>query len=438
MRFTYVNRHAEVLLGLAGGELLGKTQWEVYPHTQGTVLDLHYRRALAEGVPVHFENFDPMQNRWYEFHGYPSPEGLNVYFRDVSERKRAEIAIRESEQRFRQLANAMPQIVWTAQPDGNIDYLNRRWTDFTGLSDTVGSEGWGRILHSDDTSSVGERWATSVRSGVPFEMELRLLERCSQTYRWHLVRTVPVHGEAGQIIRWFGTATDIQEQKQAEESSRYLAEASAALAGVVDYESTLQKMAGLAVPHFADWSAVDVADKDGSLRRLVVAHRDPAKVALAHELMRAYPPDPEAPGGAIAVLRTGQPKIVSEITDEMLVEGAEDNRHLELIRSLGLKSYICVPLIVSGIPFGLLTFATAESGRRYTNVDLALATDLAHRASVAVENTQLYQSLRDADRRKDEFLATLAHELRNPLAPIRNSLQILKLPRVDAAVGASD
>src|SRR5205085_8080289 len=81
---------------------------------------------------------------------------------------------------------------------------------------------------------------------------------------------------------------------------------------------------------------------------------------------------------------------------------------------------------------GALTFVTAESGRVYTDADLALAADLALRAAVAVENTQLYQALREADRRKDEFLATLAHELRNPLAPIRNALQILSLPRIDA------
>src|SRR5581483_10934478 len=121
-----------------------------------------------------------------------------------------------------------------------------------------------------------------------------------------------------------------------------------------------------------------------------------------------------------------------DITDEMLAQQARDERHLRLIRSLGLKSYLCVPLVVSGNTLGLLTFATAESGRQYTEADLALAVDLAHRAAVAVENTQLYQALRDADRRKDEFLATLAHELRNPLAPIRNALQILKMPRVDA------
>ena len=359
--------------------------------------------------------------------------GASKVARDITERKRAETALRESEQRFRQLADAMPQIVWTARPDGNIDYLNRRWTEFTGLPETVGNEGWGPLLHPDDARPAGERWAASVASGAPFEMEIRLLDRRQQAYRWHLIRTVAVHDESGKVARWFGTGTDIHEQKRAEESSRYLAEASAALAGVVDYESTLQKVANLAVPYFADWSAVDVADEDGSLRRLAVAHQDPDKIGLAHELMRHYPPDPQAPGGAFAVLRTGKPEIVGEITDDMLVQGAKDERHLRLIRSLGLKSYICVPLVVSGNTLGVLTFATAESGRRYTEADLALAMDLAHRAAVAIENTQLYQALREADRRKDEFLATLAHELRNPLAPIRNALQILKMPRVDAA-----
>jgi signal transduction histidine kinase/ActR/RegA family two-component response regulator len=264
-------------------------------------------------------------------------------------------------------------------------------------------------------------------------MEVRLLDRHRQTYRWHLIRTVAVHNGTGGVARWFGTGTDIHEQKRAQESSRYLAEASAALASVVDYESTLQKVANLAVPYFADWSAVDVANDDGSLRRLAVAHQDADKIRLAHELMQGYPPDPQSPSGSLAVLRTGKPEIVSEITDEMLVQGTKDERHLRLIRSLGLKSYLGVPLVVSGNPLGVLTFATAESGRRYTDADLALATDLAHRAAVAIENTRLYQALREADRRKDEFLATLAHELRNPLAPIRNSLQILKMPRLDAA-----
>ena len=254
--------------------------------------------------------------------------------------------------------------------------------------------------------------------------------RCQQSFHWHLIRTAAVHDDAGKVVQWFGTATEIHDQKRAAESSRFLAEASAALAGVVDFESTLQKLVKLAVPYFADWSAIDIVE-EGVLRRLAVAHKNPEKIQVAHELFRQYPPVLNAKGGIAAVLRTGKAQMLSDLSDELLQAAARDEQHLALIRSLGLRSYVCVPLIVAGAPIGVLTFATAESGRRYTEADLSLAIDLAHRAAVAVENTQLYQALRDTDRRKDEFLATLAHELRNPLAPIRNSLQILKMPRLD-------
>src|SRR6185437_10841561 len=100
----------------------------------------------------------------------------------------------------------------------------------------------------------------------------------------------------------------------------YLAEASAALASVVDYESTLQKVASLAVPHFADWSTVDMVNGKGSLRRLAVAHQDADKVALVHQLMQEYPPDPDSPTGAFAVLRTGEPQMIGEIHDDLLAQ----------------------------------------------------------------------------------------------------------------------
>ena len=353
--------------------------------------------------------------------------------KEIQRRRQADERLLASEARFRQLADAMPQIVWTARPDGNVDYSNRRWYEFTGAVEGTGNEGWRLILHPDDGPPAAAQWAESVRTGTAFERELRLRDRRTGSYGWYLIRTVPVRDDAGAVVRWYGTATDIDAQKRATDAARFLAEASAALARLVDYESTLQKVAKLAVPYFADWSAVDVVGDDGTLRRLAVAHREPEKVRLAHELSRRYPSDPEAAGGVQHVLRTGQPEIISNITDEMLTQAAKDADHLQLLRSLGLRSYICVPLFVSGRTFGVLIFGTAESGRNYDRSDLALAEDLTHRAAIAVENAQLYRELREVDRRKDEFLATLAHELRNPLAPIRNSLQILKMPRLDTA-----
>ena len=214
--------------------------------------------------------------------------------------------------------------------------------------------------------------------------------------------------------------------RESERTSRFLADASAALAAVTDYEATLQSVATLAVPHFADWCAIDLRQPDGSLRRLVVTHRDPAKVQLARELEQKYPPSPDAARGVANVIRTGETEWAASIPDELLVAGAQDEEHLRIIRGLGLKSYICVPLKTRARVLGAFTFVTAESGRIYTEGDVRAAEDLAHRGAIAIDNAALLATLQEADRRKDEFLAMLAHELRNPLAPIRNAVQIFR------------
>ena len=197
--------------------------------------------------------------------------------------------------------------------------------------------------------------------------------------------------------------------------------------------STLQKVAGLAVPHFADWCAVDMVEADGALRRLAVAHVDPSKVELAHELHRRHPPDPAAPRGAWNILRTGKSEVIPEITDDLL-DGLGEGRGNAANRC---GSWACGPTWACRSPsaarrWASLTFVAAESGRRYDDRDLAVAEDLAHRAAVAIENARLYQRVREADRRKDEFLAMLAHELRNPLAPIRNAAAVLGHAGADA------
>jgi PAS domain S-box-containing protein len=235
----------------------------------------------------------------------------------------------------------------------------------------------------------------------------------------------PIKNSEGHIIGASKIARDITASKRAEQTTRFLAEASADLAELTDYESTLQRVAGIAVPAFADFCAVDLLDPDCTFRRLATTHTDPSRLKLARELLERYPPRPDDRHGAPHVARSGQAELVKDIPNSLLAN--PDEEHLRILLGLGLKSYICVPMKSKGRTLGALTFVMAESGRRYSADDLLAAEDLADRAAVAVENAQLYSALREADRRKNEFLATLAHELRNPLAPIRNSVQVLRL-----------
>ncbi len=238
-----------------------------------------------------------------------------------------------------------------------------------------------------------------------------------------LEMTTAIGSQIGQFIE---RKRAEQARETSEQTTRFLANASAALADLTDYESTLQKVASLAVPRFADWCAADIQEPDGSVRRLAAAHVDPEKVELVRELDRKYPSLASKMRGARQVIKTGESEWAISIPDELLVTHTQDEEHLLIVRNLGLRSYICVPLKSRSSVLGALTFVSAESGRVYREDDVRAAEDLAHRAVIAIENANLLATLKEASHRKDEFLAMLAHELRNPLAPIRNAVQIFR------------
>ena len=169
----------------------------------------------------------------------------------------------------------------------------------------------------------------------------------------------------------------------------FLSEAAIELSSSLDYEATLAKVAQLVVPRFADWSTIDLVD-DGVLRRLAVAHIDPDKVKLAQELAEKYPPDPDAPTGAWNVMRTGESEFVHEVTDEVLEMLDLPEEQKQLVRDLQLRSAVTVPLIARGRVLGVMSWVSAESGRLYSEADLALAEDLAKRAAIAIDNAELH------------------------------------------------
>jgi PAS domain S-box-containing protein len=288
------------------------------------------------------------------------------------------------------------------------------------------------MVHPEDRQRFQEAVERSIAGSGWHRVEYRVVWP-DGSVRWLEARGRVKRDEAGRPVLMSGVCLDITRRKHTELNLQFLARASSELAGVADYQTTLDRIARLAVPHFADWCAIDLLQPDGRLHRVAAAHVDATKVHLAHELHRRYPPDPQSPVGTWNVLRTGAGMLVSDITPEMIESGAGEPALQSLLRDLGLRSYIGAPLNARGRTMGVLTFVTAGSGRRYDGTDLALAEDLAHRAAVAIDNAQLLLAMKESDRAKDVFLATLAHELRNPLAPIWNGLSIIKGRRGDPA-----
>jgi PAS domain S-box-containing protein len=298
----------------------------------------------------------------------------------------------KSEERYRQLADAMPQIVWTSDVDGNATYFNRRWFEYTGTTpDEATAHAWHAVVHPDDLRAAVKRRDDTLLTGEPFEIEYRF-RGDDGSYRWHLGRAVAIRNSQGTIDFWVGTATDIHDRKLIEDQRSFILAIGDTLSEGLDYRETLKRVADLAADEIADWCSVHIVETDGTVVQLAFSHTDPARVTFARELQERYPENPDALTGVPAVIRRGEPELIPEITDEMLRDAALDELHFDLVSELGLRSYMCVPLKGRDGVLGAITLVSSESGRRFGAEDLLLAEELARRAATAIENARLFRA----------------------------------------------
>jgi PAS domain S-box-containing protein len=335
---------------------------------------------------------------------------------DITARVRAEAALRETERRFAQAfhANPLPMSITSLRDGRHLDVneaairhggytrdemLGRAKPD---LGFWVSAEQRGeliRLLNSDGRAR-------------DFEVTFRTK---SGEHRQLLVNSevVTYGGEPAVLsvsLDITGRKAAEAAQRDAERTSRFLAEASRILTSSLDYHSTLQTLARLAVPEVADWCGVHVVDSDGDIQCVAIAHADPAMEAFGRDLIARYPPRPTSKYGVPVVLRTGRSLLRREFTDDVLAVFARTPEELATLRGLRLGSVMIVPLVARGRTLGTISFVTGGSERRYDEQDLRLAEDLAARAALAVDNARLYADAEDR-RREAEVIADLARRI---------------------------
>lgn len=206
---------------------IGKTVREALPELEGQgffeLLDNVYNTGtifIGKEAPVNLHRNGQLEQAFVNFSyqtyhdATDQVAGILVCAYEVTEQVQARKIIEESEAKYRILADAMPNVVWTAEPDGNVNFFNKKWCDYTGysLEDTSGWD-WEKVIHPDDLQNCLEHWTNSLRSGEEYEVEYRWLRHSDNTYRWHLGRALPIKNTKGEIIKWVGTGTDIHEQK---------------------------------------------------------------------------------------------------------------------------------------------------------------------------------------------------------------------------------
>jgi PAS domain S-box-containing protein len=336
---------------------------------------------------------------------------FHAFVADNSERRQAEqerqelldelqLALRGTEQRLAVIVDALGEAVTIRGPDDRLLHANRAALDRMGLSSVqelreadprVLMGGWetvaedGREIQMEDLPSV-----RALRGEQPEPLMMRSVHRSTGEEQWVLLKATAVRDANGSIEAAVTIIEDVTAAKRSALRMEFLARTSQMLASSLDYQETLRNVAGLAVPRIADWCGVDLFDEQGERERVAVAHVDPSKLEMA-ERLRAFEPeeiDPEQ--GLGLVRRTGEPVLYNEIPDELLVETAIDDEHLALLRAVGMRAALIVPMIARNRTIGALTLVSAESGRTFGEGDVEFAAQIAERAALAVENARLY------------------------------------------------
>jgi PAS domain S-box-containing protein len=337
---------------------------------------------------------------------------FHAWIHDVSERadllRELEAQQRARQPSFAEILDSLAEAVTIRDAHHHIVYANRAALDRMGFGSLEDIQRQlpqsileDYLVHDEQGREVTMDAIPSVRllAGEPADpLVLRTIRRSTGALRWDLLKSSPLHGEDGKPVAAVTVIEDITRERVAELRDQFLARATETLMSSLDYEETLRNVAWLAVPEISDWCVVDLVDERGARRHVGVAHSDPAKLELADRLRRFEPAELDPDRGLGRVMRTGRAQLYHDIADEMLVRAAVDDEHLALLRAVGFRSVLLVPMIARGRILGAMTLVNAESLRRFDEDDREFVEQIASRAAVAVENSRLATARRETAR----------------------------------------
>jgi PAS domain S-box-containing protein len=380
-RYTYVNPRAAEISGLPVADMLGRTLWELFPAALGTEMEAGCRRAVATGVAQHFEYYDAPFDRWFDQRLYPTPDGLAIFSTDVTDRRRAEQALRESEARYRDLFENANDIIYTLDLELRISSVNRRAERAFGyrceeilnrkVADLVAPEHHARMHEALRRKLAGE--------AAPTVYELEVIRKDGQRVPLEVSSRLIVRD--GRPVGVQGIARDIGERKRTEQALR-------------ESEEWLRLALDAGRIGAWDW---DIRDN---------------RVTWSERIYEFHGLPLGSFGGKVedftVLVHPDDAARVAEAIRRAVEQGQAYSLEFRIVRPGGEVRWIATN--------GRVLYGAAGEPVRMLGASLDVT-----------ERRAAEEALKKADRSKDEFLAMLAHELRNPLAPIRNAVQVLKL-----------